>query len=113
MAGSIKLFQFLKKTNTLLGISESQSERKQWSRKTIFLICYTPCAVSAFGYVVFDAKSMFEYALGFYMSISAANTISIYLLFRWQSENMLESIANCEKFIAKSKYEFCLLLFCI
>lgn len=107
MAGSIKLFQFFQKINQILGICESPSNPKQWSRKTVFLILFAPCTISTFGFLLVEAKSVFDNAFGIFTLVLVISALLIYLLIVWQSENMLKSIEGCEKFIEKSKRSFC------
>lgn len=76
------MFQFFQKVNQTIGICESQQNQKQWPKWEIFLICCAPYVVSAFGFLVFEAKWVFNYAFGFFQSTHVINCIIIYLLFK-------------------------------
>lgn len=107
MAGSFKLFQFVQQWHQAIGIYPSQSN--QWpsqinSTNVIFLFC---CAQFAFTTIVFlfvEATSMFEYGLAFFGLIGIINGIVIYLIFIWQSQNTLDFIKNCNRFIEKRMF---------
>lgn len=47
---------------------------------------------------------MFDYGFAFFLLVSIANAVAIYLILIWQSENTLKLITSCEGFIGASKY---------
>ena len=109
MAGSIKLFQFVQKCHQTLGILPRQPNPKQkqlssHSIQAIFLTCLAQYIFTTAAFLLFKAKSMFDYGFSFFILIGLANCIAIYLIFIWQSENTLKFIENCEGFIEKSKF---------
>lgn len=128
MAGSIKFLHFIQKFHRIIGIRLSQPEQKivfaLFKRKCvtisissfkiiIFLIFCTQILFTTVAFLLFDAKSMFDYGLALFIFISTICGIAIYVIFVWQSKNTLKFIENCESFIEKSEYlyNFCILLF--
>lgn len=106
MTGSIKLFQHIQKFHQIVGIHSSQSNQKQWSAilgKTIFLISSAQLTFTIVAFLLFDAKSMFDYGLAFYILIALINNTGNYLFFIWRSENTFKFIENCVGFIEKRK----------
>lgn len=106
MASSIKLFQFVQQCHQIIGVFPSQSNQNQRlikSTKTKFLIFSAQLMVSTAGFLVFEAKSMFEYGFTFFILISIINSIVVYLIFIWQSKNTSKFVENCEGFIEKRK----------
>lgn len=106
MAGSIKFLQFVKKFNQLCGIYACESiqvQRSVISTKTLFLIGFAQFIFSTAAFLVFGAKSIFDYGYAFYMLFVVINGFVIYVIFIWQSVNTLKFIENCERFIEKSK----------
>lgn len=109
MAGSIKLFQFIQKCHQTIGICPTQPDHKQCSTyptQAIFLICSTLWMLIMAAFLVFKAKSMFDYGFGFFVLIATINCIVVYLIFIWQSVNTVKFIANCEAFIEQSKCHY-------
>lgn len=106
MVKPIALLQFLQKFHQIIGIFPFQPNRKQyltkWNR-TIFLVSTTQFLFASTAFLMFDAKSIFDYGFGFCVLICIINPNVIYLIFIWQSENTLKFIENCEAFIEKSK----------
>lgn len=102
MASSIKLFQFVQKFHRALGIYPSYSS-SSCSRLKLVLICLIQVGLTLFTFLLFEAKSMYDYGFGCCILISQIIAIVTYLSFVWQSKNTANSIANWEKFIAKSK----------
>lgn len=106
MAESIKLFQFLQKFHQIIGIYPHQSNQKQRSTnwtKIVFLISFTEFLFTTIAFLLFEAKSMFDYGLVFYLLVSLINDSATYLILIWQSKNTLKFIENCVGFIEKSE----------
>lgn len=55
-------------------------------------------------FLVFDAKSMFNYGFVFFALVTITNSIVVYSIVVWKSQNTLKFIKNCEGFIKNSKY---------
>lgn len=109
MAGSIKLFQFLQTFHRILGIYASQPHQKQCSinpMNTICMICLVQMTLSTSAFLVLEAKTVFEFGLGYFMSMAVSSVIGIYFIFIGQLQNTLNFIDNCEGFVTKSKYSF-------
>lgn len=98
MAGTIKLFQFIRKYHQAIGIFQTPANRQ---RSTVFLICSVQYMVTTIIFLAVEAKSMFDYGFAFFISVSATNTTIIYILFMWQLENTVTFIQNCEGLIEK------------
>lgn len=111
MAGSIKIFQLFRKCHQTIGIHPPQPNQKQplinWI-KWIFVICLAQLMFATAAFMVFEAKSMFDYGLAFLLSIAIINSLVVYLIFIWQTENIVKFIGNCEDFIVESKCRFLL-----
>lgn len=84
MAGSIQLFQFVQRFHQTIGIYPCQSNQKQhpinWTQ-AIFSICSAQSMLTTAAFLVFEAKSMFECGLVFFILITMINAIVIYLIF--------------------------------
>lgn len=104
MAGAVKLFQFVQKCHQAYGIYPVQPNQRKHSTKFIVLMSYAQFSVTTAAFVLFKAKSMFDFGFVFFLLISITNAIAVYLIFIWQSQNTFEFIGNCEGFIEKSKY---------
>lgn len=107
MAGSIRFLQLVRKFHQLIGIYPPQLNQNQHSinsTQKIFVICCAQFVCSLIAFLVFEAKFMLDYGNAFYALISMANSISIYSIFIWQSENTLKFIENCNGFIETSMY---------
>lgn len=104
MAGAIKLFLFHQKFNQMAGIFLTKSDQKSANAiRNIFVICPALNALAVAIFMVYEANSIFDYGYSFFMFISLTQCIILYLTFVWQSENILEFIQSCERFIEKSK----------
>lgn len=106
MAGSTKLFQFVRKCHQIFGIYSQQPNQKQQSInwiQTLFLISLALFMFTTAGFLLFVATSMFDFGFIFFSLITVTNSTAIYLIFIWQLRNTLEFIENCEKFIGKSE----------
>lgn len=108
MASSIRLFQFNQKFHRFIGIYSSHPNQEQYSLNLKNFICFivlTQYGLTVGAYLVLEANSIVDYAFAFIGLISIAYCMLIYVLFIWQLENTLKFIENCERFIAKSKYQ--------
>lgn len=89
-----------------MGIFPPQADETRRSiieRRTILLFGNAMVVLPTIAYLVFDAQSMFEYGMGFFITLTGTNTVVVYLLFIWQAENTINFIESCQQFIAKSK----------
>lgn len=107
--GTIKLFQFFQKTYQDIGILPPQSNpyRSINLKKWFILFGHAKCIITSAGYLVFEANSMIEYGMVFYICVSTVLTITFYLTLLWKMETILSFIENCERFVAKSKCTEC------
>lgn len=109
MGGSIKLFEFVQNCNRIFGIYSCQSDPKQHSAKltrTISLISFAQVMFTTVAFFSLEAKSMFDFGFVFYLLVTITNCLAIYLIFIWESQDTLEFIQKCERFIEKREY-FC------
>lgn len=107
MAESIELFQFIRRVYQIVGIIPSYSNPKWFlieSRKMIFLLGLTQYLISTAAYLIFEAKSMIEYAISFLFLIFVIDSVILYVIHIGQIENILKFIGNCEQFIKSSKW---------
>lgn len=108
MAGSIQLFQLVQKVHrSFFGIYTHRLNPKPRSTNSTVAILLISCAQFMFtmaGFFLFDAKSMFDYGFAFFALVSISNSIAIYLIFIWQSENTFAFVQNGDRFIEKSTY---------
>lgn len=106
-SSSVELFQFVRRFHQTIGIYASQSNGNQCSTKSRRTICFISSAqfrITTFGYLPFEASTMFEYGFGFFALVGSINCLVIYSIFIWQSENTLKFIESCEGFIRKSEH---------
>lgn len=106
MAGSIKLFETVRKCYHMMGIYSIQSNQIQsFNLKTfIFSLSNTCFFLSSAGYVLFRANTLQEYGI----SIFIVTTIFILsvnsLIIVWRLKHILKFIDMCDSFIEKSKF---------
>lgn len=107
MAGSLKFLQFFQKCHKIIGICPSQSNQEQRSTndliKFIFLFSIAQFMFTMAAFLVFEAKSIFDYGFAMWALLSTINSTVIYLIFSMQLKNTLNFIEKCEEFIEKSK----------
>lgn len=107
MAISIELFKFFQKINQTIGICPAQWNQTSYLsnnlRRAIFLISGAQFMFSTAAFFVIEAKTISEYGLSFCYALSALNSIEMYLIFIWQSQNTLEFIQHSGEFIGKSE----------
>lgn len=98
MAGSgdaIQLFKLAKKTYQNIGLIPPQSNQKRCSfsaKNWIFLCCLLQYLSTSTAYALFDANSMIECGMAFYLCISLCDIIIFYLILFWQMRNILNYI---------------------
>lgn len=105
MAGSVELFHFFQKVQQAFGIRPPQLKQKQHSieLRNVLLPIFCAQLITGAGFLLFEAKSVFEYGFGFYVLITYIHVIAIYSIFIWENENIFEYFESCKKFIEKSK----------
>lgn len=106
MAGSVKLFQFIYQTYQSLGIYPTQPSRSycpfNW-KKWVIVISGVQYFVSALLFVLFEAKSMYEYGMTFYTLLWVVFATGTYIVPTWQMRHTMEFTECCERFIESSK----------
>lgn len=106
MADSIKLFQTFQKIHQAMGISPSKPNQKQSSINWRNVILYSATIGQAFPvatFLVFEAKSSFEYGFGSFLVFADIVITTYYLIFIWRSEKTFKFIADFEEFGEKRK----------
>lgn len=103
MTGSIKIFQFVQKCNQTFGIYSNQKCDSFNSTKIVILISFALFMLTTAAFLLFKAKSMFEYGFVFFLLATVTNATAIYLIFICTSRNASKFIENCERFIGKSE----------
>lgn len=107
MANSTKWLQFVREFHRAIGICPAEPNQKRTKLNTknkIILLLSAQYMIVTIAFLVFEAKSMFDFAIGIFITICMLNTIVIYSSFLWQCENLFKLIANFERFIEKSKF---------
>lgn len=103
----IKVFEFFQQFHQTIGIYGSESNQKQCSinrRNALFVFCASEFIFTSVAFLVFEAKSMFDYGFGIFALLVVLNSTIIYFLFIWKLEMTLKFVQNCEGFIEKSVY---------
>lgn len=108
MAGSIKLFQHLQNHYyQAMGIYLPQPNQQcspNWRNlSTVFFI--GQLFIAALFFLLFKAKSTFEYGTNFYASISESCCLSYFFIQYCQMANISKLIESCEEFIENSEYD--------
>lgn len=105
MVTSLKLFQSVRQFYLDMGLYPSQSNgncvpnaRNSFILLSMILFCITSSA-----FFLFEAKSIAEYGISFYMSLSEMEMTCFFLIIAWKMPKILELIDGMEQFIAKSK----------
>lgn len=105
MAGSIKLFQYLQSYYyQAMGIHLPQSNQKcsaNW-RNLFAVFSIAILFLEAFAFLLFKAKTTFEYGTNFYTSISEYCCLLYFFIQYRQMPNISKLIESCEEFIEKS-----------
>lgn len=98
MAQEIKLFQSFIKINQTLGIYPTQL--KQFA----FLLPVVLVFISSASYSIIKARTIAEYAQGFWLYMAALCCLIHSLTMRWKMGHGLYFIEKVEKFIKKSAF---------
>lgn len=105
MAGVIKLFHTTQMFCKALGLDTPRLHclKHSLNAKTVFhLIFLAQLFVSSSAFFFFDAKTIDEYGMSFYVSITYLSfTINI-MTFAWQMTNITTQIEKYEEFTKKS-----------
>lgn len=108
MAGSFKLFLFVQKSYGTVGIysaKQNQNQNHLFNSKCVFFLIFSAhIFISMVISAVTESKSVYEIALGFYLSTTSLLTLFIYISNIFYSANIFELIGKFEKFIEKSKF---------
>lgn len=106
-AGSIKLFQFIQKLCQLFGIDPPQPNQEQYPLNLInwfTIFCLIQSIISTTRFFLFEANSMVEYGLTFWVCASFITCFNFCLGVYSRAKNIPVFIGNWEKFIEKSKF---------
>lgn len=111
MASSIRLFSFNRKYYHVIGINTIQANEnaskfnwKNWFYTSAMVLL----VLSSATFFIFDAKSMFEYGLSFFLATAITFPLYTYSSMVWKADESESFIGNCEKFIEKSKKSACI-----
>lgn len=81
MSGSIKFLQSAQQWYQFMGIIPSHSNQSSYlsttSTRATFVICYAEIIISSAAFVVFEAKSMFEFGFSFCMFCVRLNALVV------------------------------------
>lgn len=100
MAGSLRFLQLFQRIHKFVGI---QNGSLIDTRGVLFVVFNAQFLLTSIAFIGFEAKSMFDYGIEFFVLICITNSMIVYFLFIWRFENSKNFIENCEKFMAKSK----------
>lgn len=107
MAGrSINLFQFNQKFCEIIGVKLPEANPNGHIFNLINLgvvISLTVFIMPTAAYLLYDANSMAEYGIVFYILICGIEGMVVYFITIWEIDEILEFIENCEEFIEKSE----------
>lgn len=107
MAGQIQLFRSLHGFYREIGINLRQSNEK-WSlnwRNLFVLFFLLAMTIAIVAFLLFNAKSVIEFGLGFYGCVTTICCTMNLLLLLWQSTDISKLIESSSEFIGKSKYK--------
>lgn len=102
MASSITLFQFIKRAYQSVGVYPFQPSQNHTTfnlKNWIYLICCMQFLISTFCFLLFEAKSMFDYGIAFYVSLYLFFAMVQYSIFIFQIESTYKFIESCARFI--------------
>lgn len=103
---AIKIFQFNQNYCQTVGIALPESKRSHYTRNAVNLVLILSLVqftIALAEYLLYDAKSMSEYGVTFFIIICIIDAIIDYLIILWKFEDILNYIKTCEAFIEKSK----------
>lgn len=104
----IKLFQFNQKYCETIGIrllASNQSHYRLNSKNLILIFFVVQFAIASAAFVVYDAESMGEYGVTFFVFIATVISMVDYSITIWKREFISTFTENCEVFIEKSKLD--------
>lgn len=104
MAGSIQLFQSVRKCYRTLGIHPDPQSYLFNYRNLFAILCYSLSGISTLSFLLCKANTVPEY--GFCIYAFTSQLCILYTLFiqMWQMPNILKLIASFEEFIGSSEY---------
>lgn len=105
-----KLFEFNQRFCQTFGISRNRNNTIE-PKHLIFVIFEAIFVISLFGFLSYNANSMGEYGMTFYVLISIILALAFYFITLWRIADILKFTENCEAFIEKSKSEFFTIFF--
>lgn len=104
---TIKLFKFIQKSFQGIGIYPPQLNQTHNPINPTFwlnLFCHAQFFVSSTAYLLFEADSMIEYGLVFFIDATVIGCFIFYLISFWETKAIFNYIENCERFVEKSEY---------
>lgn len=107
MAGAtIKLFQSVHQFYHDMGIYPSQpnQNRKPNAKNVFVLLSAIQLCITSLAFFLFEANSITEYGISFYMSLSELTITVYFLIVAWKIPKNLKLIDEMEQFITKSTY---------
>lgn len=104
---TMKLFQSVRKFYQTIGIDLPQSNQKCLFniKNVVPLLCTTHVFISALCAFLFEVKSIPEYGIAFYVSITGFSMTIFFFMIISNMPNIFQLIAGFEGFIEKSKFE--------
>lgn len=111
----IKLFLTVKKFYEIIGICLPRSEsNRKWSMFNIknvsILIFLIQMFLASTAFVLFQAKTVFEYGFPTYVSMTLTSSVIYLFIQLWKIEDILRLMKTCDEFIEKSNCPHKLLL---
>lgn len=102
---TMKLFQFVRKFYQNIGIDLAQSNQEcLFNAKNILpLLCQVQMFISAFGAFLFQVKSISDYGMAFYASITGFAMANFFAILISNRPTIYKLIRSFEEFIDKSK----------
>lgn len=101
----MKLFRSVQKYYQTIGIDLAQSDQKcLFNAKNVLpLLCQMQMFISAFGAFLFEVKSVSDYGMAFYASITGFAMANFFSILIRSRSTIYKLIVRFEKFIEKSK----------
>lgn len=102
----IKLFYNVQKYFKALGFHAPLQPNKHCPvnrRNGFFMFTLAGMIIPTFGFLLFKAKSAFEYSNTFYISITLATAGVAYIIYLYRMKAIINLIENCQEFIEKRK----------
>lgn len=102
----MKLFHFVRKFYQTIGIDLSESNQTEClfnAKNVLPLLCQVQMFGSAFGAFLFEVKSISDYGMAFYASITGFAMANFFSILISNSPSIRKLINKFEKFIEKSK----------